>query len=587
MRSLSARRHGRGLFSCPPLRRFAGDPIMPLVAGAARACSCTGYSVVRGTTISSFDVDVLDVIDGEAAGDGARILVGSPARRSTRPGIGPGFSGSPIYCPDGAGRAARHRRDLGVDRRLRRQDRARDADRGDPRHAGRRAGHGERGGARAQAGVAADEGGAARARSRSPSPLTVSGLSAPLGARARDGRARRPAGRCSPVPAGPARLLPAADAAPGSAVGGRLLERRHAVGAIGTVAYTDGDRVWAFGHQFEGAGGRALLLQDAYVFRVINNPLQLGQIAATYKLAASGHDLGTLTNDGFSAVAGRTGALPHTVPVQVIARRPGHQAAHGRQHRRGRRDRRRHAQRRSWTSFVAPLAVAQAASSVLGSSPGPADRRDVRADHVPRAQEAAALLQPLRLDRARPGRRRQLGNAVAQRRRQRLGGALAAIDAYKGTPPHVTGVNACSRSTAAPSRRSCAASSCRRASGPASGSAPGSRCSASAAARSRAPTAAHPARRQARPPALRLVGQRRRRATTASRRSSSATTTSDEGGDPGPATLDELAGEVRATERYDGVTRAHRPRPRRGVPRRRPPHLRPAPRRRSASRGCR
>ena len=29
------------------------------------------------------------------------------------------------------------------------------------------------------------------------------------------------------------------------------------VGAIGTVAYADGDRVWAFGHPFEGAGARA------------------------------------------------------------------------------------------------------------------------------------------------------------------------------------------------------------------------------------------------------------------------------------------------------------------------------------------
>src|SRR6202012_2133878 len=66
-------------------------------------------------------------------------------------------------------------------------------------------------------------------------------------------------------------------------------------------------------------GARALLLQDAYVFRVVNNPLQY-QTAATYKLAAPGHNLGTLTNDTADAVAGRVGALPHTVPVTVLAR---------------------------------------------------------------------------------------------------------------------------------------------------------------------------------------------------------------------------------------------------------------------------
>src|SRR4029453_244862 len=64
---------------------------------------CTGYSVVRGTTISSFAVEVVDVVDSEPGTDGARIIVtvSGPAVDAT--GIGPGFSGSPIYCPDGAG----------------------------------------------------------------------------------------------------------------------------------------------------------------------------------------------------------------------------------------------------------------------------------------------------------------------------------------------------------------------------------------------------------------------------------------------------------------------------------------------------
>ena len=85
----------------PAAPAFAGDPTMPLWQVSA-GMRCTGYSVVQGTTISSFNVDVLDVAGGEATG-GARILIGVSGPAVDATGIGPGFSGSPIYCPDGAG----------------------------------------------------------------------------------------------------------------------------------------------------------------------------------------------------------------------------------------------------------------------------------------------------------------------------------------------------------------------------------------------------------------------------------------------------------------------------------------------------
>ena len=70
----------------PAAPAFAGDPTMPLwqVHGGMQ---CTGYSVIQGTTISTFDVQVLDVAAGEAAGIG-NILVRCPGRRSTRRGSG-------------------------------------------------------------------------------------------------------------------------------------------------------------------------------------------------------------------------------------------------------------------------------------------------------------------------------------------------------------------------------------------------------------------------------------------------------------------------------------------------------------------
>src|SRR5204862_714007 len=86
----------------PAAPASAGDPIMPL-SQLHSGMRCTGYSVIRGTEISSFDVEIEDVIDGDATGEGPRLLirVSGPAVDST--GIGPGFSGSPIYCRDDQG----------------------------------------------------------------------------------------------------------------------------------------------------------------------------------------------------------------------------------------------------------------------------------------------------------------------------------------------------------------------------------------------------------------------------------------------------------------------------------------------------
>src|SRR5690242_21860906 len=86
----------------PAAPAFAGDPTMPLWQVHA-GMRCTGYSVIQGTAISSFNVDVLDVAGGEATGSAGRILIGVSGDAVDATGIGPGFSGSPVYCPDEAG----------------------------------------------------------------------------------------------------------------------------------------------------------------------------------------------------------------------------------------------------------------------------------------------------------------------------------------------------------------------------------------------------------------------------------------------------------------------------------------------------
>src|SRR3954470_11684548 len=85
----------------PAAAAAQGDPVMPL-SQVQRGMHCTALSVIHGTAISSFDTEVLDVISGDAADD-ARILIRVSGPAVDETGIGPGFSGSPIYCTDGDG----------------------------------------------------------------------------------------------------------------------------------------------------------------------------------------------------------------------------------------------------------------------------------------------------------------------------------------------------------------------------------------------------------------------------------------------------------------------------------------------------
>jgi hypothetical protein len=89
------------------------------------------------------------------------------------------------------------------------------------------------------------------------------------------------------------------------------------MGAVGTVTYVNGQTIYAFGHELDGAGRRSLLLQDAYVYYVVNNPDPTEQ--PSYKLAVPGHTEGTITSDTPNAVIGELGAPPATTPVDVTA----------------------------------------------------------------------------------------------------------------------------------------------------------------------------------------------------------------------------------------------------------------------------
>jgi hypothetical protein len=423
----------------PAAPALAGDPIMPL-SQVQSGMHCTGYSVVRGTTISSFDVDVVDVVDSDPGTDGARIIVtvSGPAVDAT--GIGPGFSGSPIYCPDGAGvqrnigAISESIGDYGGKTVLATPIELMLSNPADPPKP-----------PNARATTARGRAAVRRIKTEGTkplaAPLTISGLTPRLG-RALEQTGARIGRPVISVPAGPLGSFPTQSLQPGAAVSAGYSSGDLRIGAVGTVSYTDGDRVWAFGHPFEGAGARSLLLQDAYVFKVVNDP-NASITGGSYKLAVAGHDVGTLTNDAFSAIVGRVGALPQTTAVHVAA--TDHDTGASRLLQASVADETDVDTPTGFTALgaVAPLAVAEAAGSVLKSAPGRLTGRmclritfrelPSRPARFCNRYLSSTILSP----DAGP-----LGNAVAFSAALDALDAVGQIEAYEGRTPHVTKLGA-------------------------------------------------------------------------------------------------------------------------------------------------
>ncbi len=150
-------------------------------------------------------------------------------------------------------------------------------------------------------------------------PLTVGGLSpAVFGVLQRAGARVGRVVLAAPAPTGTAVGFPVQTLVPGASVGASYSSGAITLGAVGTVTYVNGQTVYAFGHELDGAGRRALLLQDAYVYYVVNNPDPT--VAPSYKLALPGHTVGIVSSDTPNAVIGEVGSPPPTVPVDVTVR---------------------------------------------------------------------------------------------------------------------------------------------------------------------------------------------------------------------------------------------------------------------------
>lgn len=106
---------------------------------------------------------------------------------------------------------------------------------------------------------------------------------------------------------------PAGGIKPGDAVAVTTVSGDVSAGAVGTATYVDGNKVWAFGHSFNGTGPARLTLERAAITAVVGSPAIGEQV--TYKLGSPVGAVGTIGFDGSYAVGGLLGAAPATIPV--------------------------------------------------------------------------------------------------------------------------------------------------------------------------------------------------------------------------------------------------------------------------------
>lgn len=98
---------------------------------------------------------------------------------------------------------------------------------------------------------------------------------------------------------------------PGDAVGVELARGDAHLGAIGTVTWTDGERVLAFGHRMLNLGAVAYPMTRATIFTV------LPRRDSSFKMGATGETLGAITRDYRAGVMGEYGATAAMIPMTV------------------------------------------------------------------------------------------------------------------------------------------------------------------------------------------------------------------------------------------------------------------------------
>lgn len=110
---------------------------------------------------------------------------------------------------------------------------------------------------------------------------------------------------------------------PGAALAVPFIMGDVSAAGIGTVTYAEDDRIVGFGHAFRDAGNTAVPMGNAYIVGVLPNQMISGKIGVAL------NTLGTLRQDRLVGVAGALGPVPRMVPITVSIAAPGAAAAAG------------------------------------------------------------------------------------------------------------------------------------------------------------------------------------------------------------------------------------------------------------------
>jgi hypothetical protein len=98
---------------------------------------------------------------------------------------------------------------------------------------------------------------------------------------------------------------------PGTPIGGALVTGDLSVVGIGTLTHIDHNRVFAFGHPLLGTGHMEMPMTQAQVL------VTFASTAASFKIANSTPPVGTIVQDGLTAIVGEVGRVAPTIPVSV------------------------------------------------------------------------------------------------------------------------------------------------------------------------------------------------------------------------------------------------------------------------------
>lgn len=100
---------------------------------------------------------------------------------------------------------------------------------------------------------------------------------------------------------------------PGGAVAATLVTGDLKLGALGTVTYVDGNRMVAFGHPFMNRGNSGYFMHNSWIYTIVpseNIPFKLGTVGA---------EIGKINEDRGAGISGISGEIPSYVSLHAAA----------------------------------------------------------------------------------------------------------------------------------------------------------------------------------------------------------------------------------------------------------------------------